>query len=161
WLDRFRREAHAAARLVHEHILPVYEVGEDRGRHFYSMRYVEGQSLAEALRERPLPERDAAACLERVARAVHYAHEHGSLHRDLKPGNILLDTGGRPFVTDFGLAKWSEGPQDMTQTGQWLGSPPYLSPEQARDAAGVTEASDVYSLGATLYHALTGRPPFQ
>jgi tetratricopeptide (TPR) repeat protein/predicted Ser/Thr protein kinase len=161
WLDRFRREAHAAARLVHEHILPVYEVGEDRGRHFYSMRYVEGQSLDEALRERPLPDRDAAVCLERVARAVHYAHEQGILHRDLKPGNILLDADGRPFVTDFGLAKWSEGPQDMTQSGQWLGSPPYLSPEQARDAAGVTAAGDVYSLGATLYHALTGRPPFQ
>jgi serine/threonine protein kinase/tetratricopeptide (TPR) repeat protein len=161
WLDRFRREAHAAARLVHEHILPVYEVGEDRGRRFYSMRYVEGRSLAEALRERPLPDRDAAACLERVARAVHYAHEQGILHRDLKPGNILLDADGRPFVTDFGLAKWSEGPQDMTQSGQWLGSPPYLSPEQARDAAGVTAAGDVYSLGATLYHALTGRPPFQ
>jgi serine/threonine protein kinase len=161
WLDRFHREARAAARLVHDHILPVYEVGQADGRHFYSMRYVEGRSLAEVLREGPLPERAAAVCLERVARAIDYAHAQGILHRDLKPGNILLDADQRPYVTDYGLAKWMEGPQDMTQTGQWLGSPPYLSPEQAQDAARVTAASDIYGLGATLYHALTGRPPFQ
>jgi WD40 repeat protein/predicted Ser/Thr protein kinase len=161
WLDRFHREGQAAARLVHDHILPVYEVGQAAGRHFYSMRYVAGRSLAEVLRDGPLPERAAAVCLERVARAIDYAHAQGILHRDLKPGNILLDADQRPYVTDYGLAKWMEGPQDMTQTGQWLGSPPYLSPEQAQDAARVTAASDVYSLGATLYHALTGRPPFQ
>jgi WD40 repeat protein/serine/threonine protein kinase len=161
WLERFRTEAQAAARLEHDHIVPVYEVGASKGELFYSMRYVEGRSLAEMHRAGPLSPRRAAAYLEPIARAVDFAHTHGIVHRDLKPSNILVDTSDRPFVTDFGLAKWVESAGDKTLTGQALGTPPYMSPEQARSAAQVGPASDVYSLGATLYDLLTGRPPFQ
>jgi WD40 repeat protein/serine/threonine protein kinase len=161
WLERFRTEAQAAARLEHDHIVPVYEVGASEGELFYSMRYVEGRSLSEMHRAGPLSPRRAAAYLEPIARAVHFAHTHGIVHRDLKPSNILVDMSDRPFVTDFGLAKWVESAGDKTLTGQALGTPPYMSPEQARNAARVGPASDVYSLGATLYDLLTGRPPFQ
>ena len=161
WLERFRTEARAAARIEHEHVVTVYDVGEVDGRPYYSMRFVEGQSLAQLLRQGPLPGDRAAALLEPVARAVHCAHSHGILHRDLKPQNILLDAQGRPCVTDFGLAKVLEAAQDVTRTGDWLGTPSYVAPEQAIDPARATAASDVYSLGATLYHLLTGRPPFQ
>jgi WD40 repeat protein/predicted Ser/Thr protein kinase len=161
WLERFRVEGRAAAALVHDNIVPIYEVDEIDGRLFYSMQYVDGQSLAELIRQAPLANHQAATCLEAVARAVHYAHEHGIVHRDLKPDNILIDGQGRPYVTDFGLAKWPGAARDLTHTGAVLGSPPYMSPEQARDAGQATVASDVYSLGATLYAALTGRPPFQ
>jgi eukaryotic-like serine/threonine-protein kinase len=161
WLERFRREARLAAGLEHEHIVTVYEVGEVDGQPFYSMRYVEGRSLAGLVRERPLPGRDAAALLEPVARAVHFAHARGVLHRDLTPRNVLVDARGRPFVADFGLAKLLGAPGEVTNPGEAMGVPSYLSPEQARDATTVTPASDVYSLGATLYELLTGRPPFQ
>src|SRR5262249_19113216 len=113
------------------------------------------------LHDGPLSNTQAAAYMEAVARAVHFAHEHHVLHRDLKPQNILVDSSDRPFVADFGLAKWMETTEGPTQTGQMLGSPPYMSPEQAIDAASVTKATDVYSLGATLYALVTGRPPFQ
>jgi WD40 repeat protein/serine/threonine protein kinase len=161
WLERFRTEAQAAARLEHDHIVPVYEVGASDGELFYSMRYVEGRSLSEMHRAGPLSPRRAAAYLEPIVRAIHFAHTHGIVHRDLKPSNILVDNSDRPFVTDFGLAKWVESAGDKTLTGQALGTPPYMSPEQARSAAQVGPASDVYSLGATLYDLLTGRPPFQ
>jgi WD40 repeat protein len=161
WLDRFRSEGQTAARLAHDHIVTVYEIGESGGQPFYSMRYLDGPSLAEVLRQGPLPGRRAAALLEPVARAVQHAHECGILHRDLKPGNILLDGAGRPFVADFGLAKWTADARPLTQPGAVLGSPLYMPPEQVRDSSRVTEASDVYSLGATLYELLTGRPPFQ
>jgi serine/threonine-protein kinase len=161
WLERFRTEAQATSRIDHEHVVTVYEVGVVNGCPFYSMRYVQGRSLADFLRDGPIPSREAAHYMEMVARAVHAGHSHGILHRDLKPRNILVDARGRPFVTDFGLAKWPEGPQDLTHTGDWLGTPSYMSPEQAQDAARVTAASDVYSLGATLYALLAGRPPFQ
>jgi serine/threonine protein kinase len=161
WLNRFRTEAQAAARLEHDHIVTVYEVGDLDGVPFYSMRYVAGRSLAEVLRDGPLENRRAAELLERVARAVDYMHGAGILHRDLKPRNILVDVAHRPFVSDFGLAKWLDGGGDgVTQTGQAVGTPEYMSPEQARDAARVTTASDIYSLGATLYVLLTARPPF-
>jgi tetratricopeptide (TPR) repeat protein/predicted Ser/Thr protein kinase len=161
WLERFHTEAQAAARIEHEHVVTVYEVGEFQGHPFYSMRYIEGRSLAEMLRDGPLPSRKAAEYPEPVARAVHHAHTCGVLHRDLKPRNILVDKLDRPYVADFGLAKLTEGASDMTHTGAWLGTPSYMAPEQALDAAHVTAASDVYSLGATLYDLLTGRPPFQ
>ena len=160
-MDRFRQEAQAAARLEHESIVSVYEVGEIEGTPFYSMRYVEGRSLADRLRLGPLSNRVAAAYLESVALAVEAAHGHGILHRDLKPPNILIDVNtDRAMVADFGLAKLTEGGDELTQSGDVVGSPPYMSPEQAQHASRVTAESDVYALGATLYHALTGRPPF-
>src|SRR5262249_8227108 len=161
WLERFRREALLAARVEHDDIVTVYEVGESQGQPFYSMRYIEGRSLSQIIRQGPLAERRAAALVERVARAVHHAHQRGVLHRDLKPGNILVDASDRPFVADFGLAKWLEGTRGVTDTGSCLGSPPYMSPEQVQDSARVLVESDVYSLGATLYDMLVGRPPFQ
>jgi len=161
WLDRFQAEAQATARLEHEHIVTVYEVGSIDGVPFYSMRHVEGRTLADVVRDGPLENRRAAAVLEPVARAVDHAHRAGILHRDLKPRNILFDSSDRPFVMDFGLAKWLDrGSKGATQTGEIFGTPEYMSPEQANDSSRVTTASDVYSLGATLYDLLTGRPPF-
>jgi WD40 repeat protein/serine/threonine protein kinase len=161
-VERFITEAQAAAKLEHENIVHVYEVGEVRGRPFYSMRYVVGNSLHDLIQQGPLEGRRAAGYLEKVARAVHEAHRHGILHRDLKPHNILVEADGdRPLVADFGLAKLLQGGQGVTATGDVMGTPPYMSPEQVESAAHVTVASDVYSLGATLYALLTGRPPFQ
>jgi WD40 repeat protein/tRNA A-37 threonylcarbamoyl transferase component Bud32 len=161
WLERFRTEAQAAARVEHDHIVAVYDVSTADGHPFYAMRYVEGQSLARLLRDGPVPGERAAAYLEPVARAVHHVHGHGILHRDLKPGNVLLGADGRPYVTDFGLAKWLGEAPDLTRVGEGLGSPSYMAPEQVRASAKVTAACDVYGLGATLYALLTGRPPFQ
>ena len=160
--DRFRSEAEAAARLDHPGIVPVYEVGEVDGRPYFSMKYIEGQTLAERLALGPLPPREAARILLDVARAIHFAHERGVLHRDLKPSNILIDREGRAHVTDFGLAKQIGELASLTKTGAVLGTPAYMAPEQAAGARGqVGRASDVYSLGVILYHMLTGRPPFQ
>jgi serine/threonine protein kinase len=160
FVRRFQREAAAAASLRHPHIVGVYEVGEVDGQPFLAMEYVAGKTLAELVRERPLPARDAARYLQIVAEAVQHAHDHGLLHRDLKPSNVLVDLDDQPRVTDFGLAKQMDGSTDLTVTGQMLGSPNYLSPEAALgNEAQLTPASDVYSLGATLYHLLTGRPP--
>lgn len=161
-LERFRHEAQAAARLEHENIVTVYEVGEVDDQPFFSMRYVEGRSLAEILREGPMENRRAAAYLEPVARAVHEAHCEGILHRDLKPQNILVDKKtDRALVADFGLAKLTEGGEELTRAGEIMGTPSYMSPEQAKDSARVAAETDVYALGATLYHVLTARPPFQ
>jgi tetratricopeptide (TPR) repeat protein/predicted Ser/Thr protein kinase len=162
-IERFRHEALAAARLAHEHIVTVYEVGEADGERFFSMRFVEGQSLADMLSQgQPLSGRKAVAYLEPVARAIATAHEAGILHRDLKPQNILVDAKtDRALVADFGLAKLTEQTAELTRAGEVMGTPAYMSPEQARDATTVTVRSDVYSLGATLYHAITARPPFQ
>ncbi len=160
--QRFRAEAEAAARLDHPNIVPVFEVGELEGRSFFSMKYIAGQTLTKLLVERPLPARDAARILADVSRAIHYAHQRGVLHRDLKPSNILIDGDGKPHITDFGLAKQTASPGSLTKTGMIIGTPSYMSPEQAAGARGeVGPASDVYSLGAILYHMLTGRPPFQ
>ncbi len=158
WLERFRQEGRIMAGIEHEHIVTVYEVGEIAGRPFYSMRYVEGRSLDDLCREHPLSNQRAATYLESVARAVHHAHTRGILHRDLTPRNILIDANDRPLVTDFGLAKCAS---EVTRTGEILGSPSYMSPEQTLDATHVCVASDVYTLGAALYAVLTGRPPFQ
>jgi serine/threonine protein kinase/tetratricopeptide (TPR) repeat protein len=163
-IDRFQHEAQAAGRLEHDHIVTIYEVGEDNGEHFFSMRYVEGKSLFELLHDGPLPGKQAAQYLEPVARALHDAHQHGILHRDLKPQNILIDNKTqRALVADFGIAKLAEQAEQaaaMTQVGEVIGTPAYMSPEQATDSSGVTAKSDVYSLGATLYHTLVGSPPF-
>src|SRR4029077_10822756 len=160
--DRFRREAEAAASLDHPNILPIYEVGQgEDGLPFFSMKYAAGGSLQKAepaLRSEP---RECVRLMAKVARAVQYAHEHGVLHRDLKPGNILLDGRGEPFVTDFGLAKWLDTATDLTRTLAIFGTPGYIAPEQAKGpAAKLTPAADVYSLGAILYDLFTGRPPF-
>jgi serine/threonine-protein kinase len=160
--QRFRAEAEAAAKLNHPHVTPVYEVNEHERRLFFSMKYVAGDTLADLLAEGPLPPRVAAELLEKVARAIHYAHEEGVLHRDLKPSNILIDYDGEPHVTDFGLAKRIVGADTLTKTGAVLGTPAYMAPEQASgDRGRVGPASDGYSLGCILYHMLTGRPPFQ
>jgi len=161
-MDRFRKEAQAAARLEHDHIVTVYEVGEADGQQFFSMQCVEGRTLAEMLREGPIQNRRAAGYLEPVARAVHEAHSRGILHRDLKPQNILVDAKtDRALVADFGLAKLAEGQEQLTRAGEVMGTPSYMSPEQAQNSADVAAATDIYALGATLYHILTGRPPFQ
>ncbi|MBY0229168.1 MAG: serine/threonine protein kinase [Gemmataceae bacterium] len=160
-LERFRSEASAAAVLQHAHIVKVHRVGSVGERHFFSMDYIEGQSLAQRLREGPLPGREAAALLSSVARAIHHAHEQGILHRDLKPGNVLLDKAGRPHVTDFGLAKRFARDDGQTKTGAILGTPGYMAPEQARGDKRLGPWTDVYGLGALLYELLTARPPFQ
>jgi eukaryotic-like serine/threonine-protein kinase len=161
-LMRFRREAQAAANLDHPNILPIYEVSESHdGLPFFSMKFASGGSLldaAPALRGDP---RRAVALMAKVARAVQYAHEQGILHRDLKPGNILLDSRGEPMVSDFGLAKWLEPTDRLTRTPSIFGTPGYIAPEQVNGSAGdLTAAADVYSLGAVLFDILTGRPPF-
>jgi serine/threonine-protein kinase len=159
---RFRGEAEAAARLDHPGIVPVYEVGERDGQPYFTMKLVEGPTLAQRLAPGPLPPRESASILADVARAIHFAHTRGVLHRDLKPSNILLDQGGRPHVSDFGLAKRIEGAESLTRSGAILGTPGYMAPEQASGGRGqVSAATDVYSLGAILYQMLTGRPPFQ
>jgi serine/threonine protein kinase/Flp pilus assembly protein TadD len=161
-LMRFRREAEAAANLDHPNILPIYEVSESHdGLPFFSMKFAGGGSLLEAapaLRNEP---RRAVALMAKVARAVQYAHDHGILHRDLKPGNILLDGRGEPMVSDFGLAKWLEPAGRVTRTPTVFGTPGYIAPEQVNGSAGnLTRAADVYSLGAVLFDLLTGQPPF-
>jgi hypothetical protein len=161
-LARFRSEAEAAARVAHPGIVAVYEVGEWDGHPFYTMEYVAGTTLSRQLAAGPLGAREAATVLMRVAEAVQAAHDHGVLHRDLKPSNILIDGAGQPRVSDFGLAKRLEDDASVTHTGAILGTPCYMSPEQAAGSRGdVGPTSDVWSLGAILYQAITGRPPFQ
>ncbi len=160
-VQRFHAEAEAAANLDHPGIVPIHEVGQHAGQHYYCMGFVEGRSLARRVAEGPLPPREAAELTRKVAEAVAYAHAHGVIHRDLKPGNILLDMQGQPRVTDFGLAKRVEGHSELTATGQILGTPSYMPPEQAAGEADVGPLADVYSLGAVLYTLLVGRPPFQ
>ena len=160
-IARFKTEAGAAAGLRHPHIVAIYEIGEADGMHFFSMEYVAGKSLAALVRDGPLPAPRAAELVEKIAFAVAYAHERGVLHRDLKPSNVLVDEDGEPRVTDFGLAKKIGGGTDLTLSGQILGTPGYLAPEQARgQSAKVGPPADVYGVGAILYHLLTGRAPF-
>src|SRR6266704_3953005 len=161
-LARFRHEARAAASLDHPNILPIYEVREDEGGlPFFSMKFAAGGSLldaAPALRNEP---RRTVALMAKVARAVQYAHAQGILHRDLKPGNVLLDGRGEPLVSDFGLAKWLDTVSDLTRSLTIFGTPGYIAPEQAKGSApNLTPAADVYSGGAILFDLFTGRPPF-
>ena len=187
WLSRFRVEAQTAARLEHDHLVTIYDVGQSAGVLYYSMQYIEGPSLDQVVRDGPMDNHRAATLVRSVALAVDYAHRQGILHRDLKPHNILVRQGEqgtaadsskldskssaatgealsseRAFVADFGLAKYlGEGREAATHTGEVMGSPSYMSPEQAQDASRCTPASDIYGLGATLYELLTGRPPFR
>jgi tetratricopeptide (TPR) repeat protein/tRNA A-37 threonylcarbamoyl transferase component Bud32 len=158
---RFLAEAEAIARVRHPHIIPIHAVGEDRGRPYISLEYAEGGSLARRLAGGPMPPRDAAGLVEALARAVEAAHRAGVVHRDLKPSNVLLAADGAPKVADFGLARLLGEESSRTATGEVLGTPAYMAPEQAegrsREAG---PAADIYALGAILYHALTGRPPF-
>src|SRR5262245_13314290 len=161
-IERFITEAQAAAQLEHDHIVKVYHVGEWQDRPFYAMRFVEGASLASLIEHGPLEPRQAASYIEQAAHGLHEAHRHGILHRDIKPHNILVDVEtDRALVTDFGLAKLIQSDRGVTRTGDILGTPSYMSPEQAQNPERVTVASDVYSLGATLYALLTGEPPFR
>ena len=160
-LKRFRREAEAAASLDHSGIVPIYEVGERDGSCYFSMKFIEGGQLDIVARREPMPIRRAVELIAKVARTVHYAHEHSILHRDIKPGNILLDAKGEPHLTDFGLARLVESESSVTQTLDVLGTPSYMAPEQAvGNNAAVSSATDVYGLGAVLYQLLTGQPPF-
>ncbi len=161
-VQRFHAEAEAAAKLDHPGIVPIFEVGEHEGQHYFSMGFIEGESLADMIKEGPLPPQAAAEYMRKIADAMAFAHERGVIHRDLKPANVLLDQNGQPKVTDFGLAKKVEGDRGLTATGQILGTPSFMPPEQAAGRIkDVTETADVYSLGAILYTLLTGRPPFQ
>src|ERR1051326_7913790 len=160
-LKRFRREAEAAASLNHPSIVPIYEVGERDGSCYFSMQLIEGGQLDEAVRRARMSIRQAAEFIAKVARTVHYAHDHGILHRDIKPGNILLDQQGEPHLTDFGLARLLDAESTVTRTVEVLGTPSYMAPEQASGKnAELTSATDVYGLGAVLYQLLTGHPPF-
>lgn len=165
-IERFYREARAAAALKHPNIISVYEIGNHLGHHYFSMDFIDGESLSQRLRDGSMPPRRAARLVEVLARATHYAHQQGVLHRDLKPGNVLMDSQGVPHISDFGLAKPiidSEGDtvDEITHSGQILGTPSYMAPEQAAAKHQlVSVASDVYSLGAILYACLTGRAPF-
>src|SRR2546423_12177367 len=159
--ERFRTEAEAAAALQHPNIVQIYEVGEQDGHPYCALEFCPGGSLADRLRGNPLPPREAARLIEQIARGVHCAHAAGIVHRDIKPGNVLLTADGTPKVTDFGLAKRTGG-SDLTATGAILGTPAYMAPEQAqghgKDAG---PAADLYALGAILYECLTGGPPFR
>src|SRR6266487_2670354 len=160
-VKRFRLEAEAAARLNHPGIVPIYEVGERDGACYFSMGLVEGGQLDAILEREPMPIRSAVELIVKLARTVQYAHEHKILHRDIKPGNILLDAKREPHLTDFGLARLVETESTVTRTREVLGTPSYMAPEQASgETTKLGKATDVYGLGAVLYQLLTGHPPF-
>jgi tRNA A-37 threonylcarbamoyl transferase component Bud32 len=159
---RFLREAEAAANLQHPNIVAIHEIGEHGGQHYFSMDYVVGRDLGSLVKDGPMAPRTAARYVKTIAEAVHFAHQRGTLHRDLKPQNVLIDSNDQPRITDFGLAKFMKDDSQMTRSGVIMGSPSYMPPEQAAGRhADIGPASDVYALGAMLYELLTGRPPFR
>lgn len=161
--ERFQAEANAAAQLDHPHIAPIYEIGQHCGMPFYCMKLIEGQTLTQRLSPGPMPARQAASVAAKICLAIQYAHGQGVLHRDIKPSNVLIDEDGEPYIVDFGLAKQESSAGQLTHSGAVLGTPSYMSPEQAAGSGSATPvsfASDVYSLGAVLYHMITGHPPF-
>src|SRR5262245_19006442 len=159
-VDRFRREAESVANLDHPNIVPIFEVGEHEGQHYFSMKYVDGPNLQSRMAELRSSPAAAARLIATVARAVDHAHRRGVIHRDLKPGNVLLDSSNEPMVVDFGLARKVEGAEAVTRTGAVVGTPAYMAPEQAAARKDLPTGVDIYSLGAILYECLTGRPPF-
>jgi serine/threonine protein kinase len=160
-VKRFRLEAEAAASLNHPCIVPIYEIGERDGACYYSMKFIEGRQLDKIIRSELMPVRKAAELMAKLAHTLHHAHQHGVLHRDVKPGNILLDAKGEPHLIDFGLARLIETESTVTRTLEVLGTPSYMAPEQAvGNNARVTGATDIYGLGAVFYQLLTGHPPF-
>lgn len=159
-VERFRTEAAVAARLKHPAIVAIHDIGEYEGQHYFSMDLIEGRDLSRLTHAGPLPASHAAQVLVQVADAIQHAHNQGVLHRDLKPSNIILDSDGRPHVTDFGLARRTGAGVSLTEPGQILGTPGYMSPEQAAGKKDIGPSTDLYSLGALLYHLLTGRAPF-
>jgi WD40 repeat protein len=161
-LTRFVSEAEAVAHLQHPNIVQIFESGQHGGLPYFTLEFVAGGSLADKVREQPLPAREAAQVVEQLARGVAYAHDRGIVHRDLKPENVMLAADGTPKITDFGLAKRVEGSAHLTATGAVVGTPSYMSPEQAAGRTGtIGPPADVYALGAILYRLMTGRPPFQ
>jgi predicted Ser/Thr protein kinase len=160
-IERFRREARALAKLDHPGIVPVYDIGEHEGQQYFSMKWIQGTNLSQGLPHFRANHRAAAFLLAKVARAIHAAHRRGILHRDLKPGNILLDASKQPYITDFGLAKRLDGASSLPSAGAVVGTASYMAPEQARGQTPLTPAADIYSLGAILYEMLTGQPPFR
>jgi serine/threonine protein kinase len=160
-VERFHREAEAAARLQHPNIVAIFEIGEIRGQHFFSMEFIDGVSLARKIAAGPLPGRAAAGYVRKIAHAVNHAHRQGIVHRDLKPSNVLLDADDEPHISDFGLAKRIGGDPGHTRTGTVLGTPSYMAPEQAQGRRDIGPPADIYGLGAILYELITGRPPFQ
>src|SRR5438477_3229943 len=161
-IKRFRLEAEAAASLDHPYIVPIHEIGESDGSCYFSMQLIEGRRLDETIRHEPMSTRCAAELIIKLAHTVHYAHNRGILHRDIKPGNILIDADGEPHLTDFGLARLIERESTITGTMvEGIGTPSYMAPEQAAcDASQLTSATDVYGLGAVFYHLLTRHAPF-
>src|SRR5688572_7882501 len=160
-LERFRTEARVAADLDHPAIVPIFDIGDVQGQHFFTMKLVDGVGLDRLSSNDLLPPSRSAEIVGEAARAIHHAHERGVLHRDVKPGNILLDSAGHPHITDFGLAKLLESDNTLTRTRDVLGTPSYISPEVAAGGGRkLSTATDVYGLGTVLYHLLTGQPPF-
>jgi serine/threonine protein kinase len=160
-VNRFYSEAESAANLLHPAIVPIYEIGEACGQHFFSMAFIEGQNLNQACHHGPIATTTAANYLRQLAEAMHYAHSRGVIHRDLKPANILLDRAGQPLITDFGLARRTDRKNDMTCDGEIMGTPAYMAPEQAMgNASQVGPLADIYALGAILYFLITAEPPF-